>query len=466
MKPISVRQIADAVSGAIAWGDEESLVTEVIIDSRKAQKGALFVPIVGEKVDAHKFIPDVLEASATVVFSSDKSVLGEKGACIYVEDTLLALQKLAAWYRSLFSIPVIGVTGSVGKTTTKEMIAAVLEKKFKTVKTIGNLNSQIGVALMMFELESDTEIAVFEMGISMPGEMERLVEIAKPNVAVLTNVGVSHIGNLGSRDNICHEKGKIVTNIPEVGAFYICGNGDLMQLSEKNVPYDLCAGKCPVIYYGTEDACAIYGDEIKTLDGGQEFVYHAGEIKENVKLSVMGSHNVNNAIIAIALGSRFGISFEQVREALLAYKPIAMRGVIKEINGVHIIDDTYNASPDSINSNLRALFEHLGGRKVAVLADVLELGEKSQELHEGIGQFILEEERKGKKLSLLVTVGDESRYIHNLVSQKSDVPCEHCADNEEASRLVKAFMSAGDWILVKGSRGMHMDEVVDRLLKE
>ena len=200
MKPILIEDIVRATGGRLLWGDDSGTVNHVIIDSREAAPGALFVPIIGERVDAHRFIPDVMEKGAACTFSSDDTVRGESGAGIYVPDTLRALQDLAAWYRAQFTMPVIGITGSVGKTTTKEMIAAVMETKYRTVKTLRNLNSQIGVALMMFCLDDETEMAVYEMGISMPDEMDRLVEIARPETAVMTNIGVSHIGNLGSRE--------------------------------------------------------------------------------------------------------------------------------------------------------------------------------------------------------------------------------------------------------------------------
>jgi UDP-N-acetylmuramoyl-tripeptide--D-alanyl-D-alanine ligase len=381
-----------------------------------------------------------------------------------VEDTLSALQTLAAWYRSQFTLPVIGITGSVGKTTTKEMIAAVLETGYKTLKTEGNQNSQIGVSLMMFGLEEDTEIAVFEMGISMPGEMDKLVDIARPTAAVMTNIGVSHIGNLGTRENICREKGKIIKNFQEDGVLYVCGNGDLKELSKANIPYDICEGNCRTFYYGM-DSDTFYADAVETDADGQRFVYHHGEISYPVQLSVMGSHNVCNAVAALALAEQFRIDTDKAVQALLSYRPIAMRGVVKEAGSVHVIDDTYNASPDSIKSNLNALFDYEGGNKIAVLADVLELGERSKELHEEIGRFILSEAEKGRKLSLLVTVGNEAEYIHNLVKNNSDIPAVHCMDNQLAARTIKEKMAKGDWILVKGSRGMHMDEVVQELVK-
>lgn len=467
MKPILIADIVKATGGRLLWGDDSGTVDHVIIDSREAAPGALFVPIIGERVDAHQFIPDVMEKGAACTFFSDDSVRGESGAGIYVSDTLQALQDLAAWYRAQFCMPVIGITGSVGKTTTKEMIAAVMETKYRTVKTLRNLNSQIGVALMMFCLDDDTEMAVYEMGISMPGEMDRLVDIARPETAVMTNIGVSHIGNLGSREKICSEKGKIIINFSGEGKLYVCGNGDLRELSASCIPYEMCRGNCETIYYGTEPDGSYYGDQIQTTKEGQNFIFHYPGGETDVHLTVMGTHNVNNAVVALALACQYNVPLEGAKKALSDYQPIAMRGVVKEVRGVHIIDDTYNASPDSINSNLHALFDYSStGKKMAVLADVMELGERSRELHEGIGRFILKEKDQGRVLSFLVTVGEESRAIHEYVSAGSDIPAVHCKDNAEAAQIVSDRMEEGDWILVKGSRGMHMDEVVERLIKE
>lgn len=464
MISFSIQDVVEATQGTLLCGDENMKITEVVTDSREAQPGALFVPIIGERVDAHRFVPDVVKAGAATL-SSRKEYAGD-GTVVYVTDTLEALQKLAAWYRSRFDIPVIGVTGSVGKTTTKEMISTVLETRYNVLKTIGNLNSQIGVALMMFHIDDTTELAVIEMGMSMPGEMERLVEIVKPQTAVMTNIGVSHIGNLGSREAIAYEKGHIVKYVgtTDKGRLYVCGNDDLQELATANIPYDCAENPCETVFYGTKDGCRITASDLRVTGEGQEFVYH-GNKSCQIALSVMGSHNVNNATVAMALAEQFGVNLQEAAEALKAYRPYSMRGVRKDCHGYHVIDDTYNASPDSINSNIDALFDYdTEGAKIVVLGDVLELGEKTEELHRGIGRFILQEAQKGKRLSHVITVGKGAAHICNEVKEHSEIPTRICADNEEAAEYVRTIARPGDWILVKGSRGMHMDEVVEKVV--
>lgn len=465
MVPIRIKDVLQATGGSLLCGSEDAVVTDVVTDSRQAGAGTLFVPIIGERVDAHRFIPDVMSAGAAASFTSDRQRVTETGACVYVEDTLAALQKLAAWYRQQFDIPVIGVTGSVGKTTTKEMISTVLGVKYNVLKTIGNLNSQIGVALMMFHIDKDTEIAVFEMGMSMPGEMARLVEIARPQTAVLTNIGVSHIGNLGSREKITYEKGHIVKYVgaSHDGRFYVCGNGDLQKLSRENIPYAE-GSSCETVFYGMEDGCTYTASDLQVTEAGQRFLYH-GQKECVVELSVMGKHNVENAVIALALGEQFGVELSGAAEALRGYRPFSMRGERKDCHGYHIIDDTYNASPDSINSNIDALFDYSEkGNKIVVLGDVLELGAQAEELHRGIGDFIVSEAGKGKKLSCVITVGESARYISSQVEEKSDIKTKPCMDNDEAAEFLKQIVKPGDWVLVKGSRGMHMDEVVKKVV--
>ena len=462
MRQVQIKDIVKAVGGKLVWGDENAAVTNVSTDSREVKTGTLFVPIIGERVDAHRFIPDVLEAGASCVFFSDDREKEKKGAGIYVSNTLLAMQKFAAWYRSKLPVRIIGITGSVGKTTTKEMIAAVLETKYRTVKTYKNLNSQIGVALMMFELDEDTELAVIEMGISMPGEMDRLVEMVKPECAVLTNIGVSHIGNLGSRENICKEKGKIVSYLPDGGTLFASGNGDVRQLVETQVPSTRCKGNYKVSYYGTESGCEYFADEMSANEDGQSFVYHDSEGKEKVLLSVVGTHNVNNAVIAIAIGRKYGVPVKDAIKALKNYKPIAMRGVVHDINGIHVVDDTYNASPDSMKAAIGVLSSLPAGRRIAVLADMKELGENTIQFHREVGAFLAE-----KPVDILVVYGELAQAIAEGAKKvKPDLHVVSFEEDEKEDMLdwLDAQIGEGDAVLFKGSNSMKLGETAARFI--
>ena len=476
MESFTVKDICEATGGKLGWGDPAGVCDGgVFTDSRETGKGCVFVAIVGARVDGHDFIPDVLSRGAACVIATEPKdgVDTSVGACVYVEDTLAALQKLAAWYRRRFDIPVIGVTGSVGKTSTKEMIGAVLSKKYKTLITYKNMNSQVGLALMMFHLDSTIEMAVFEMGVSIPGEMDRLVDIAAPSAAVITNIGVSHIGNMGSRENICKEKGRIIRKFGDKGRLFACGNADLYDMITNNLPYDCCDGHCGTFFYGIESdfkedisklsfmAKDIYADET-----GEHFtfVYPSGEAK--VRLSVMGEHNVTNSLSALAIGLEYGVDLADAIEAVGEYMPLDMRGVLKSYGGASFIDDTYNASPDSIRSNIRAMFSYPGDkRRIAVLGDVLELGEKSSELHKSIGAFIESEAAAGRRLDALYTVGNESEIIVKYLNEHTDIPAKSCKDNFELINSLAEEIKDGDRVLFKGSRGMHLDEVVEALLR-
>ncbi|MCR4605032.1 MAG: UDP-N-acetylmuramoyl-tripeptide--D-alanyl-D-alanine ligase [Eubacterium sp.] len=472
MKPITIEEVVKATGGKLLFGDPKAEITGVDHDSRKIKEGFLFVPIIGAKVDAHVYIPDVFDAGATCVLSSDDSIKSDKGACVLVDDTVKALQDLAAWYRSQFDIPVIGVTGSVGKTSTKEMIGEVLSKKYKTLITYKNLNSQIGLPLMMFYLEDDVEVAVFEMGVSLFDEMDSLVDIARPSAAVITNIGVAHIGNFKTRENICSEKGRIIREFDEKGRVFACANGDLYDLIRTNLPYDCCKGDCRVSFYGIEsdiktDLAQIssYASDVRVENGEEKFTYHHGDESCEVSLGVMGEHNVTNAVVAIAVGRMLDVSLEDAADAVHNYMPLSMRGEIHHKNGYHIIDDTYNASPASIRSTLRALFSHEGnGRRIAVLGDVLELGDMSEELHKSIGAYIVNEAKQNRKLDAVYCVGNESKAIVNFLKANSDIESKSFSDNFGLIKALKADLKEDDWVLLKASRGMHLDDVVKAIV--
>ena len=495
MQQLSISEIVSAVEGKLLW-EQENKVLQVSTNSKDAMDHGLFVPLVGEKVDAHRYMVDAMKQGAVAVFTSkhkdmnalmndinlnykDNKELIRECSVIYVEDTLKALQDLAAYYRSLFDLPIIGISGSVGKTTTKEMISAALETKFKVLKTFGNMNSQVGVALMMFQIEKEHEIAVIEMGISEPGEMEHLTRIARPNYAVLTNIGVSHIANLKTRENIRKEKSKIVNAFTKDSILYVNGNDELLSelfvyIQEKDnkekdntekvdlseTTYDKLS-TAKVTAFGTTSICQYQAQEVLHTDHQTIFTMVYPKGREKITLSVFGIHNVYNALVALALADEFGIAPEVAKTGLETYQPLKMRGEIHEVNGYKIIDDTYNASPDSMKSGIEVLLSLAGvKRRIAVLADVLELGEMSRSCHYGVGEYLI-----GKEIDFVITVGKEASYIAQAIKDNnSSIVTKSFDHNQAAIDYLEEFLTPGDGVLIKGSRGMHMEEIVKAIM--
>lgn len=480
-----VKEIVNAVNGTLLTGSENQKVTSVGVNSKEIKEGALFVPIIGERVDGHRFICNAFENGAVASFTShhktEKEFLEDKDlgdmsewnnrCVIYVEDTLQALQALGAYYRNLFTLPVIGITGSVGKTTTKEMISAALETKYHVLKTIGNMNSQIGLPLMMFHLEKDYDVAVIEMGMSEEGEMSRLAKIARPDMAVMTNIGVSHIGQLGSKENIRKEKLNIVNEFHSESKLFLNGDDALLsQINKTEIDITEATSKklsdTECIFFGTtKAACTFYGSNIRTENSKTYFTLNYPEGTEEIELSVLGLHNVNNALVSLAVAYHLGIKPAMAKEGLRTYQPIAMRGQIFEHKGIYIIDDTYNASPDSMKSGISVLLQMpQAKRHIAVLADVLELGEVSHSCHYEVGRYIANTKYKEAYTEEVITIGKEAKAIKEAIEKEGKEMNAHSFDsNQEAIAYLKTILKPGDVILVKGSRGMHTDEIVANL---
>lgn len=477
MKAIRIIEIVRAVGGTLLCGEETDEITSVCTDSREASTGSLFVPLIGERVNAHRFIENVFAQGAKAVFTSEhrkrEDCQTAEGCYIYVEDTLRALQAFAAYYRSLFTLPVIGITGSVGKTTTKEMVAAALETKYRVLKTAGNMNSQVGLSLMMFEIAENTEIAVIEMGMSEQGEMERLAQIARPETVIMTNIGVSHIGQLGSQENIRCEKLNIINEMAAGGHLYLNNEDVLLKEIGKNSRIKTTEATRQALagvsfcYYGLDQTADAYAKDIVTRGQGTVFTYVHGSAEEKITLSVLGIHNVGNAVAALMVAEQYGIEPETAGQGLQAYAPIAMRGQIETLNDITLIDDTYNASPDSIKSGINVLLE-LGDvkRRIAVLADVLELGEVSRDCHYEVGEYAGRQQAAGR-IEVLVTIGREAEAIaEGARNQNPSMTIQSFAKNTEAIAYLKEIITAGDAILLKGSRGMHLEEIVAALKVE
>lgn len=486
MIPVKVEQLVAAVGGKLLTGSGNRLIKDVIIDSREKAEDSLFVPIIGEKTDGHKYVAGALASGAKTLFMQKESAYKEEilslakdaGACVVaVEDTVSALQNFAAWYRNQFELPVVGITGSVGKTTTKEMISAALETEKKVLKTIGNKNSQIGLPLMMFYLDDSYDIAIIEMGMSEVGEMKNLTAVARPECAVMTNIGVAHIAQLGSKENIRKEKLNIINEFDKKSVLFVNGNDTLLnniatEITQKSITMDCDEASRAVLKdtkaltYGISTAEEFDISAVDLVTGGSGIGFTAvinaeGTIqKVQVQLKVYGNHNVMNALAAIAVAMHYGISPEKAAEGLAEYEPIAMRGQIKTVNGITWIDDTYNASPDSMKSGAQVMLSLEGKRHIAVFADVLELGEASEQLHREVGAYLAKLTEQGRTTDILVTVGTQAAFIADEAKKQGIKQAVSFASNAEATEFLKQTLTAGDVVLVKGSRGMHTEEIV------
>jgi UDP-N-acetylmuramoyl-tripeptide--D-alanyl-D-alanine ligase len=467
MEDLRVKDIVGAVKGKLLCGDENMIITSATTNSKEVMEGGLFIPIIGERVDGHEFINSAFESGAVATFTShDRPIeaLDQTKAYIQVEDCVLALQELGAYYRDKFEIPIIGITGSVGKTTTKEMIAIALETKYKVLKTAGNMNSQIGLPLMMLRLKKDHELAVIEMGISEEGEMTKLSTIAKPSTAVITNIGVSHIAQLGSKENIRKEKLNIINEFDQNGNLYLNGN-DALLCELVNEEWKEKINTTKVYFFGTTKSAPYYGENIRVKNDRTYFTYIYPGGSEEIVLSVLGIHNVWNALVALAIAEQYGIPPSIAKKGLHSYKPIAMRGQIYKKNGLQIIDDTYNASPDSMKSGIGVLLALEGVKKrYAVLADVLELGDLSWQCHYDVGTYIAQ--LKENSIDGLITVGEQAKAIGKAIEDaKVPIQVQSFDKNIAAIDFLKSYVKEGDAILVKGSRGMHTEEIVNAMIE-
>lgn len=468
MVNLTVKEIVGAVHGRLLCGNPETIVSYISIDSRDIQENTLFTPIIGERVDAHKFLKQVFDNGAAAAFTSHGEVVDVSKPHILVEDTERALGDLAIYYRSKFPVPVIGITGSVGKTSTKEMIAAALSVKFNVLKTAGNQNSNIGVPLTLYRLGPEHEIAVVEMGISDFGEMDALVQFAGPETAVLTNIGVAHIGILKSQENIMSEKLKIAKNFGPGQKLYLNGNDPLLcKAAADYTDNAVLFGHEDIKSHSVHGVCGAgtgleyYAENIHVKDGMQHFTLVWPQGKTDVVIRQLGLHNVNNAVVAMAIAMQYGIAPDDAKRGLAAYEGVAMRQQINHLrDGIKVIDDTYNASPDSIKSGIQVL-ELLDnpGRKIAVLADVLELGELSYTCHYDTGCHVAQ-----SGVDEVVTVGEEMKALVKAVNEHSpSIKTHNFTCNTDAIQYLLSIIRPGDALLVKGSRGMHLEEIVAAL---
>jgi UDP-N-acetylmuramoyl-tripeptide--D-alanyl-D-alanine ligase len=450
---MTVGEITAACAGRLLCGNPDTIITAVSTDSRKIESGALFVPIKGERADAHTFISATFAAGAAATLTQEHHSMDDTHAWIRVEDTGEALRQIAAVYRKRFHIPFVGITGSVGKTTTKEMVALALSAGLNVMKTEGNFNSQIGLPLTMFNLTAQHQAAVIEMGISDFGEMDRLARIAAPDYAVVTNIGISHIEQLKTQLNIMNEKLHIIDHFHKGSILFLNGDDAMLaglrgQLNAK------------IIYFGTQLWCDFRAENIRTTATSTQFTLFDTEEVGEVKLPVLGMHNVTNALAALAVAHTLGVPLSKAIVQLAGYQPLAMRQQIHHVNEVTVIDDSYNASPDAIKSSVEVLCSFHTGKRIAVLADMLELGDFSQKAHFGVGTHAVE-----SGVDVVITVGERAKEIaRGAQSANPGIVCFQCADNDEAIAKLKSILTGGDAVLIKGSRAMRTDQIVKALL--
>ena len=449
MVKLTIAEIARVTKGKY---ENDGEITRIISNSKEAKEGDLFVAIRGERFDGHNFIPDAIQNGCTAVLShEDEKYLNHSGKTIFVEDTKQALLDIAEYYKSKFNIKAIGVTGSVGKTTSKDFIACVMESKYKTLKSVGNENNEIGLPRTVFNLDNTYEAAVFEMGMSNFGEISKLTAVVKPDVSVITNIGECHLEYLKTRENILKAKMEICEGMKDGSPLIVCGDNDLLK--------DVSSDRLKVIKYGIENQeCYIRAENIIEDERETKFDVVIANKKYMAKIPCIGTHNVLNALAAIGAGMECGISVSESINALKNYQPSGMRQRIFEINGVILVEDCYNASPTSVAAAMKTFGQmNNSGRKIAVLGDMLELGSISKEAHRNIGDLLSE-----NAIGEAYTFGEEMKACTARAYELGVQAINYDKKEELISELLSEI-KPGDAIWVKGSRGMKLEEVVEAI---
>ena len=448
MKILKLSEIAEFLN---AKTNGEADITSVVIDTRKVEKGSLFICIKGERFDAHDFAKDAEKAGASAVVA--EKAVDVDCPVIVVKNTKDALLKLSGYYRSKFDIPVVALTGSVGKTTTKDFTHLVLSAKYNCIKTQGNLNNEIGMPQTLFSMEEDTQAAVIEMGMNHFGEISNMVKAVKPTVAMITNIGVSHIENLGSREGILKAKLEILEGLPKNSPLILNGDNDLLK-TVKNDDYN-------IVLVGIENEnCQFRAVDICENDLQTSFKINYNDRCVNVTIPTIGIHNVYNALFAFAAGCYTGVDENSSVNALANYTPSGMRQKIVDFNEITVIEDCYNASPDSMNATIETLSSLKAKKRIAVFADMLELGDSSESLHYGVGKSVAK-----SNIDFLVCYGEKAKFIQKGATENGMKNVFHFDDKEELCEKLVQLCEKGDAVTFKGSRGMKLEDVIESFYK-
>src|SRR5438445_8878579 len=451
MNRLSIFQIAEFAGAGVSSGDDKSFIDKISTDSRTLKRGELFVALRGENFDGHNFVESAAKAGAAgaIVDSTWKGKVPENFALILAEDPLQAYQNLAASYRRSLSLKVVAITGSNGKTSTKDFAAAVLARRFRVTKTEGNFNNHVGLPRTILEATSQDEVAVWEIGMNHPGEVAALAKLAAPDVAILTNIGVAHIEFMGSRETIAAEKGALMEAVDAQGTV-------VLNADDPFTPGMAARARARVILAGTT-AGTIRASEISQSGSGTGFTILEGAHRCRAQLPVPGLHMVQNALLAVAAGRAFGLSLEDCAAGLIAAPLTKARLQIKEIHGLQFIDESYNVNPDSMKAALHTLVELAAdGKRIAVLAEMRELGEESEHGHREVG-----ETAAALKIDQLIAIGDAATAIADGARHAGLRKTTVVNSTSEAADLFREIAAPGDLILIKGSRASRTEEVIE-----
>lgn len=458
MKNILVEDVIKLTNGKLIIGNEKEILENFSKDTRIINKNDTYIAIKGGNFDGNKFWKEALEKGAKVVivqdvdFDNEDLSKFEGKTIIEVNDTLEALYKISEYKRNLYDIPVVGITGSVGKTSTKDIIASVVSQKYKTLKTQGNSNNNIGLPFTILGLK-DHEAAVIEMGMNHFNEISLLTKIAKPTISVITNIGTSHIGNLGSRENILKAKLEILEGM-EKPLLVINNDNDILHNYYENNKNNI-----EIKTFGIENNSDIMAENINPSENSSTFSCKINGKETEITVPVGGEHFVLNALCACKIGELLGIEDTKIKKGIEEFELTNKRMDITVLeNGITVINDSYNASYESMNASLKYLASLKDGRKIAFLGDMFELGDFSKELHKKVGKSVAQ-----NNIDILICAGDNAKYIYDGAIEDKCKEAYYFKDKEEAFKYLTSKLQSGDVVLFKASNGMKFFELVEEL---
>ena len=453
MLELNLQEIVKATKGALLKEADVKEIKAVSTDTRKIEEGTMFIALKGENFNGNNYVLDAFNKGAKIAIvdevKCDLNELKEDVALIKVQNTGRALMDLAKFYREKLGLKVVGITGSAGKTSTKDLVAAVLSDKYKVFKTKGNFNNEIGLPLMILELDSTYDVAILEMGMRGLGQIRELAEIASPDLGIITNIGISHIEILKTRENILKAKMEIATFFDKNNTLVVCGNDDFLGA--------LPEAEYKIVKTGVGENFKIGAKNIALEELSSKFTVYDGEKEEEFSLDMPGEHNISNLMLGIAIAKELGVSFEEMKRGLKNIEATSMRLELIKKDGFSILNDCYNSSPVAVKSAIDVMKNIEGKRRIAVLGTMRELGHKSEEAHEEIGKYA-----KENGIEKVLCFGDFSENIKEGYG-------EGCTVYENKEELIKDLLNIiceGDIILVKASRSLKFEEITKALLEK